>query len=63
MNNFITLFLNVLVQLGHLTKAEAEKLNTEFQGSTLHDGFEASYHMVEGVFEKVGIDKRTSSLK
>lgn len=59
MNNFISLFLTVLVHIGVISKADAEKLNTELQQSTLPDDFESAYKMVESVFEKAGVEKQT----
>lgn len=63
MNNFISLFLTTLVHIGVISKAEAEKLNTELQTATLPDDFESAFKMVESVFEKAGVEKKSFSTK
>lgn len=55
MNNFISLFLNTLVHLGHLRKEDAAKLYDEFAHTNLPDDFESSWQQVKGIFEKAGI--------
>jgi len=61
MNNFISLFLAMLVHLNVVTKDDAAKLNEELQKSTLPDDFETAYLMVKDVFEKVEVEPKTTS--
>jgi hypothetical protein len=63
MNNFISLFLAVLTQYGVMTQADAEKLDKEFQQSTLPDHFDSALKMVEKVFEKAGVEPKVFEKK
>lgn len=58
MNNYITLFLTILSQLGHLTKEEAEKLDEELQNATIHSSFEAAWEQTKSLFEKLEIETK-----
>jgi hypothetical protein len=59
MNNLISLFLNTLVRLGHLTKDDAAKLYDEFSHLNLPDDFEGSFQQVKSVFEKTDVSPST----
>lgn len=63
MNNFITLFLATLAHVGHLTKAEATRLNEELQSATLPDDFESAWQMVKDVFEKADVESKAVDKK
>jgi hypothetical protein len=56
MGNYTSLFLNVLVELGLLSKADAEALHEEFATTTLPADFESCNHLVVSAFEHAGIE-------
>lgn len=55
MGNYISLFLNTLVHLGHITKEDAARLYDELAHANLPDDFEGSWQQLKSIFEKLEI--------